>query len=259
MKFKTLFLIVILFSAFSCKNTTENTQEADEQKTTSKATPSIDIQPISHATMVLDWEETVFYVDPVGGAEAFKGKKEAHIILVTHVHGDHLNIETLEAVVSESSIIIAPPSVAERLSENLLSKTIVLANDETTNQLEFDITGVPMYNLREEALNFHEKGRGNGYLIEKDGYRVYISGDTEDIPEMRDLEGIDLAFICMNLPYTMTVGSAASAVAEFMPKTVIPYHFRGKDGFADVDAFERLVNENAPDVEVKRLDFYPVE
>ncbi len=259
MKLKSLFLAIVLISAFGCKNTSEKSPETEEPTTVSQVAPSIDIQPISHATMVLDWEGTILYFDPVGGKEAFAGKKEANILFVTDIHGDHFNIETLEAVVTESSIIIAPAAVAERLPENLLSKTVVLANNETTNQLGFDITGVPMYNLREEALQFHEKGRGNGYLIEKDDYRVYISGDTEDIPEMRDLQGIDLAFVCMNLPFTMTVESAADAVAEFLPKTVIPYHYRGREGFADVDAFEQLVKENAPEVEVRRIDFYPVE
>jgi len=257
MKLKTLFLIVILFTAFSCKNTAEKTTEVEDQTIVTKVIPSIDIQPISHATMVLEWEENVFYIDPVGGKEAFAGKKDATIILVTDIHGDHLNLETLEAVTSENAQIIAPKAVINQLPEGLKERVTQLENDQTIEKDGFTITGIPMYNLREEALQFHEKGRGNGYLIEKDGYRVYISGDTEDTPEMRDLQGIDLAFICMNLPYTMSVESAASAVAEFKPKTVVPYHYRGKDGFADVDTFERLVNENAPEVNVNRLDFYP--
>lgn len=259
MNLKNFILSLLVISVFACKNTSKENTETTEENTVTKTDPTIDVQPISHATMVLEWEEAVFYVDPVGGAEAFRDKKEAHLILVTDVHGDHLNLETLQAVANDSSIIIAPSAVTERFPDNLLAKTVVLANNETTNQLGFKITGVPMYNLREEALQFHEKGRGNGYVIEKDDYSVYISGDTEDIPEMRNLQNIDLAFVCMNLPYTMTVESAASAVADFKPATVMPYHYRGKDGFADVDTFEKLVNEQAPEVKVQRIDFYPNE
>ena len=98
-----------------------------------------------------------------------------------------------------------------------------------------------MYNLREEAKKFHEKGRGNGYVIEKNDKRVYISGDTEDIPEMRSLQNIDIAFVCMNLPYTMTVENAASAVLDFKPNKVYPYHYRGTEGLSDVSKFKSLV------------------
>lgn len=253
MKPTLLFFVAYLFF-ISCKEKQERTEPIDE-----KSTPVINIIPISHATMVLEWGEAVIYTDPVGGAEAFEGQPSPDIILVTDIHGDHLDVETLESIVSETSIIIAPAAVAEQFSEKLMQKAIVLANDETTEQLGFAFTGVPMYNLREEALQFHEKGRGNGYIIDKDDYRVYISGDTEDIPEMRNLQNIDMAFVCMNLPFTMTVESAASAVADFKPKTVVPYHYRGREGFSDVDTFERLVNEKAPEVEVRRIDFYPSE
>lgn len=261
MKSYTLILLLIITSHWSCKNTTETpvdeTTDVAEETTITKSEPSIAIHPISHATMVLEWDETVIYVDPVGGSETFAGMKDADLILVTDIHGDHLNLETLKAVKKDKSRIIAPQAVIDQLPEDMKVGVIALANNASVEQLAFTITGIPMYNLREEALKYHEKGRGNGYLIQRDDYRVYISGDTEDIPEMRSLKNIDLAFVCMNLPYTMTVESAASAVAEFKPKTVIPYHFRGTEGFADVDAFERMVNENAPNVEVKRLDFYP--
>jgi L-ascorbate metabolism protein UlaG (beta-lactamase superfamily) len=122
----------------------------------------------------------------------------------------------------------------------------------------FKITGVPMYNLRVAATKFHTKGRGNGYVIEKNGMKVYFSEDTEDIPEMRQLKNIDKAFVCMNLPYTMTVESAADAVLAFKPKHVYPYHYRGVDGLSDVAKFKELVNKGTPAVEVVQLNWYPV-
>src|SRR5690554_1106201 len=109
-----------------------------------------------------------------------------------------------------------------------------------------------MYNLREEALEFHPKGRGNGYIVELGGQRIYISGDTEDIPEMRALTDIDVAFVCMNLPYTMDVKQAASAVLEFEPAIVYPYHHRGQD----IQQFKELVDVAGKDIEVRLKDWY---
>ena len=114
-----------------------------------------------------------------------------------------------------------------------------------------------MYNLREEALKFHSKGRGNGYIITLGEERLYFSGDTEDIPEMRALKNIDKAFVCMNLPYTMTVASAASAVLEFKPKQIYPYHYRGTEGLSDVSQFKEIVNAGDDTIEVVQLDWYP--
>ena len=114
-----------------------------------------------------------------------------------------------------------------------------------------------MYNLGAEAQKFHPQGRGNGYLLEADGKRIYISGDTEDIPEMRALKDIDLAFICMNLPYTMTVDQAVDAVLEFKPKKVYPYHYRGSEGFSDVDRFKKEVEDKNPNIQVEVLNWYP--
>jgi L-ascorbate metabolism protein UlaG (beta-lactamase superfamily) len=112
-----------------------------------------------------------------------------------------------------------------------------------------------MYNLTEDRLNFHVKGRGNGYVITLKEERIYISGDTEDIVEMRNLKEIDYAFICMNLPYTMTVEQAASAVLEMKPKIVYPYHYRGQGGFSDIEKFRDLVSEDE-DIEVCFLEWY---
>jgi L-ascorbate metabolism protein UlaG (beta-lactamase superfamily) len=93
--------------------------------------------------------------------------------------------------------------------------------------------------------------------LERNGKRIYISGDTEDIPEMRNLKNIDIAFVCMNLPYTMTVEKAAEAVLAFKPKTVYPYHYRGENGFSDVAKFKSLVEADNPNIKVTQLDWYP--
>lgn len=218
---------------------------------------SFNIIPISHATMILKWDGVIIYVDPVGGTEAFNGQPKPDIVLITDIHGDHLNLETLAAVIVENTHIIAPKAVADKLPDDLKSKTKIIANGENSRVLKFKIGAIPMYNLRPEALKFHAKGRGNGYVIEKANKRIYISGDTEDIPEMRELKNIDMAFVCMNLPYTMTVESAADAVLAFKPKTVYPYHYRGTGGLSDVSKFKKLVNAGNSEIKIIQLDWYP--
>ena len=215
------------------------------------------ISPIEHATAVLEWNNVTIYVDPVGGAEAFAGQKAPDLILVTDIHGDHLSIETLQALDTQKSKIIVPQAVADKIPEEFTPQIDVLNNGDTKKRYGIMVEAVPMYNLREEALKFHEKGRGNGYVLNLGDQRLYFSGDTEDIPEMRALKDIDKAFVCMNLPYTMTEESAAHAVLEFRPKQVYPYHYRGRPDVSNVKKFKELVNTGDPEIEVVQLDWYP--
>lgn len=114
-----------------------------------------------------------------------------------------------------------------------------------------------MYNVPEAQDSRHVKGRGNGYIIEREGYRVYVAGDTGNTNELRSLRNIDMAFIPMNLPFTMSVEDAASAVVAFKPKQVYPYHYRQQDGFADVNKFKQLVDAANIDTDVVLLNWYP--
>lgn len=149
-------------------------------------------------------------------------------------------METLEAVADENTVIVAPAAVVEQLPEALESQARTLDNGSEMSLFDLTVLAIPMYNLTGDRLQYHDNGRGNGYVVTLGGQHVYISGDTEDIPEMRALENIDVAFICFNLPYTMTEEQAASAVLEFAPGIVYPYHYQG----SDVDAFTALVAEN---------------
>ncbi len=210
------------------ENTLEVNTSAKAFSTDNTKASEVRIIPIEHATAVLEWKNITVYVDPVGGPDAFKAQKSPDLILITDIHGDHFNLETLEALGTDKAKIIAPQAVADKLPKVFTPQIDVLNNGESKERYGITVEAVPMYNLREEALKFHEKGRGNGYILNFDNQRVYFSGDTEDIPEMRSLKNIDKAFICMNLPYTMTPESAADAVLEFKPKEVYPYHYRGK-------------------------------
>lgn len=212
------------------------------------------IQPIKHATMVLSFKSMCIYIDPTGGANAFKGLQAPDIIVITDIHGDHMDSKTIEAINSKNATLIVPQAVADKLPATMDKQKMVILNNGDEKTLEgIKFEAIPMYNLPEEATASHTKGRGNGYVLTIGGKRMYISGDTEDIEEMRALKNIDVAFVCMNLPYTMDVTQAASGVLAFKPRIVIPYHYRGQD----VNVFKKLVNEGNKDIEVKLLEWYP--
>lgn len=214
------------------------------------------IHPVHHASLTLTWNRTTILIDPAPRGEgsdpaaAFRGLPAPGIVLVTHEHGDHFNADVLSAVAG-SAPIVAPQSVADKLPDALKGQAKVLANGDTTEIEGIGIEAVPAYNITADRMNYHPKERGdNGYVLTFGDKRVYIAGDTEDTPEMRALADIDVAFLPMNLPYTMDVQHAADAVKAFKPKIVIPYHYGG----SDVEAFKADVGDAA---EVRLLDWYP--
>jgi L-ascorbate metabolism protein UlaG (beta-lactamase superfamily) len=213
------------------------------------------IHPIEHASLVMKWSDKTIAVDPVGGGTPFMDLGPADLILITDIHGDHLSIETVAILAKPEAVIICPEAVSEKFVKADRGRLTVLANGESARWGEATIEAIAAYNLTPERQNFHAKGRGNGYVLTLGGTRVYISGDTEDVPEMRALEDIDAAFVCMNLPYTMDVEAAADAVLAFKPKVVFPYHYRGKDGMSDLDQFQASVAKD-PGIEVRLLEWY---
>lgn len=215
----------------------------------------IRVQPVGHGSLILEWNSEVIYVDPYG-ADKYTGQKDPTIILITDIHGDHLNIETLEAINSKNAKFIVPQAVKDKLPESFQKNLFTLANGEARKVNDISISAIPMYNLPEMEDSRHPKGRGNGYIIDLGDKKVYISGDTEDIAEMRALEGIDVAFVCMNLPYTMNINQAASAVLDFKPKIIYPFHYRGQGGLADTEQFKKIVNEGDSAIDVRLRDWY---
>lgn len=212
------------------------------------------IQPITHATLVLKYNKKNIYIDPTGGAAAFSGVGAPDLILITDIHGDHFDPKTIEAINTAHAVMVVPQAVADKLpAETDKKKLVILKNGDKSGQAGISIEAVPMYNLPEAADAYHTKGRGNGYVLTIGGKRLYISGDTEDIPEMRALKGIDIAFVCMNLPYTMDVNQAAPGVLAFKPKVVYPYHYRGQD----VNTFKSLVNAGDKNIDVRLRNWYP--
>lgn len=215
------------------------------------------ISPVLHGSLVLQLDDITIFVDPYGGSEKFEAFSDADLIFITDIHGDHLNIETLTGLNTTNTKFIVPQAVADKMLKIQAKEKVIIANGEEKAIDNIKIEAIPMYNLPETDDSRHPKGRGNGYILTFGDTRVYISGDTEDIEEMRVLENIDIAFVCMNQPYTMTIDQAADAVKAFQPAIVYPFHFRGQDGLADVNAFKKTVEQSTDNVEVRLRNWYP--
>jgi len=214
------------------------------------------IQPIQHASLVLTVNNVTIYADPTG-ADNYKGMAAPNIILITDIHGDHFDMKTIEALKTATTTLVVPQVVADKIMGIDKSHLIILGNGGSNTVAGILIKAIPMYNLPESPSSRHTKGRGNGYVLTIGGRNIYISGDTQGIPEMRSLKDIDVAFVCMNLPYTMDVMEAADAVLAFKPKIVYPYHYRGQNGLSDTGAFKNLVDAGKKKIEVRLRNWYP--
>src|ERR1700722_9867300 len=209
-----------------------------------------EIKPLYHASLEIEAGGKIIVIDPAKPAN-FAGLPQADLILITDIHGDHLDPDLIKAESKPGTDIIAPAAVAKTVTT-----AKVIGNGEKTTWGAWTIEAIPMYNTTASrgpapGKLFHDKGRGNGYVLTYGGKRFYFSGDTEGIPEMRALKNIDVAFICMNLPYTMTPDEAADAVKAFHPKVAIPYHYKGQD----TAVFKKDLEGTG--IDVRLLDWYP--
>lgn len=208
----------------------------------------IKITPVYHSALEIEAGGKVIVVDPAKPA-VFTGLPQADLILITDIHGDHMDADLIKAESKAGTEIIAPPAVVKTITT-----ASPISNGEKKTWGGWTIEAIPMYNLTrgpKPGEFYHDKGRGNGYILTYGGTRIYLSGDTEGIPEMKALKNIDVAFICMNLPYTMTPEEAADAVKAFHPKVAIPYHYRG----SDPAVFQKALAGTG--IEVRLLEWYP--
>ncbi len=210
------------------------------------------VYPINHGSVAFTFAGKTIFVDPFGGAEKFADFDAPDIIFITDIHGDHHNPQTLEGLNTENTTFVVPQAVADAMDGKYQDQLVILANEETKEVMGMSVTGVAMYNLPDDEMSRHNKGRGNGYVIDFGGKHIYLSGDTEDVPEMRNLENIDIAFVCMNLPYTMDIYQAASAVVAFKPVVMYPYHHRGQD----IEKFKAIVELADIETDVRLKDWY---
>jgi L-ascorbate metabolism protein UlaG (beta-lactamase superfamily) len=211
------------------------------------------IHPINHASFVMRWNGKMIYSDPVGGATPYQGLPKADLIVITHSHSDHYHAGTIDAVRGKSVRIIAPQAVFNAMGATQRGLTTVLSNGANLDVIGLNVAAVPAYNLTNSN---HPQGVGNGYVLTIGGRRIFISGDTEDVPEIRALTQIDVAFLCMNIPFTMNITKAASTVRQMRPKVVYPYHYRNQDGsFADLTSFRSMVGTDLG-IEVRARTWY---
>ncbi len=237
MKIRTVFLALALWLTVA--------PAADTEKT---ATGDLVITPVRHGSVMLQWGGQVIHVDPWSKGD-YSSLPRADYIIITDLHGDHMDKGIVDKLKKESTVIVAPAAVAKTILE-----VQVIANGERKKFGPIEVEAVPMYNLQrgpQPGALYHTKGRGNGYVLTLGGKRVYFSGDTEAVPEMKALKSIDIAFLCMNLPYTMTPEEAAGAAKAFRPKIVYPYHYQGQDP----KAFAGLLKDEKG-IEVRLREWY---
>lgn len=182
---------------------------------------------IGHASVMFDFGGKIVHVDPMSAMGDYTRLPKADMILITHEHQDHFDPKAIEVLRTPETALVTTETVAARTKG-----AVIMKNGDTQTVKGFKIEAVPAYNLvhmRSEGVPFHPKGVGNGYIITFGTMRVYLAGDTENIPEMKNLKAIDIAFLPMNLPYTMTPGMAADAARSFNPAILYPYHFSETD------------------------------
>jgi L-ascorbate metabolism protein UlaG (beta-lactamase superfamily) len=194
---------------------------------------------LGHGSLMFTFNGQIIYIDPFSQVADYAQLPPADVILITHEHGDHLDLKALAHVRAKTTEVILTPACAAQVKGG-----IVLKNSDTQTVKGLTIEAVPAYNIvhqRSQGQPFHPKGVGNGYIITFGDKRVYIAGDTENIPEMKSLQHIDCAFLPMNLPYTMTPAMVADAARAFRPKILYPYHY----GDTDTAQLVALLKESA--------------
>lgn len=201
---------------------------------------------VGHGTLYLRWGGLVVHVDPVGEYADYRAMPKADLVLVTHDHSDHLDAAAIAAIRTSSTEVVLTEKCAAKV------KGTVMANGERRTIKGILVEAVPAYNIKHErsaGKPYHPKGEGNGYVLTLGGLRVYVAGDTENTPEMKALSSIDVAFLPMNLPYTMTPEMVADAARAFKPKVLYPYHY----GDTDPKRLASLLAGTGIDVRIRAL------
>lgn len=240
--FVILMMTVMLFSSLNAKN---ETYVSDTFKT--KNNREVKITFIKHGSLQIAYDNLLIQVDPVSMFADYSTFPKADIILITHEHEDHLDPKAIDALTKEKTVLVMNESSAKK-SGNAKAK-IMKNGDKMELPNQITLEAVPAYNTTPGREQFHPRSRDNGYILTIDGLRIYIAGDTEDIPEMKNLKNIDVAFLPVNQPYTMTVAQAVNAAKMFSPKVLYPYHF----GNTDVKPLEGLLKDSSIEVRLREM------
>jgi L-ascorbate metabolism protein UlaG (beta-lactamase superfamily) len=216
----------------------------NETDTIKTSAGDLKITFIGHGTLIFNFGGKVIHVDPYSTLADYNTLPKADLILLTHEHMDHLDLKALNAVRTEKTVVVLTETCAKQVQGGIL-----MMNGDVKTVEGLKIEAVPAYNIvhkRDTGQPFHPKGVGNGYIITFGDKRVYLAGDTENIPETKGLKNIDIAFLPMNLPYTMTPEMVADAAKAFKPKILYPYHF----GETDTSKVVSLL-KGIPEIEVR--------
>ena len=203
---------------------------------------------VGHATLIFAFGGKVIHADPYSRLADYGKLPKADVILITHSHGDHFDPKAIAALRKEGTTVVLTEKAADGMPGG-----IVMKNGETQTVEGIKIEAVPAYNLvhkRPTGEPFHPRGEGNGYVLTFGATRVYVAGDTENIPEMKELKGIAIAFLPMNLPYTMSPEMAADAAKAFRPKMLYPYHYGETD---PAELARLLAGEKEIEVRIRRM------
>lgn len=241
---KSIFIGIICF--FTLGIVVSSAYEKDVIKTSGG---DLTITFIGHGTLMMEFDGKVIHIDPVAMFGDYAELPKADLILVTHSHGDHLDVNTIELLKKESTQVVLTESCT-----TVYKNGEVIKNGESGTFAGIEVNAVPAYNIkhmRSEGNPYHPKGDGNGYILHFADKKVYVAGDTENIPEMASLKDIEVAFLPMNLPYTMTPEMVAEAAKTFHPKILYPYHFGNTDTNTLV---ELMKGQKETEVRIRKLE-----
>ena len=249
MKLKHLCMMAgAILGGAACSQTPEHGFEVDKMEAADGK--SLEILCIQHGSLGINYNGYQIYVDPVGEYADYTKLPKADVILITHHHSDHLDAAAVEMVRKPGMVIVANAEVGAQLPE-----AQIMGNGDELNPTPYlSVKAVPAYNTTEGHLQFHPQGRDNGFVLTLGGTKIYVAGDTENIPEMAELEGIDIAFLPVNQPYTMTPEQAADAVRMVQPKICYPYHYGLTDMATDLESLKALLADSGVEMRIRQME-----
>ncbi|MDO8897260.1 MAG: MBL fold metallo-hydrolase [Bacteroidales bacterium] len=238
----TIFMISLIFLSVFHMNV--NAQKIDFFETSAG---KLEIHHVGHSSLMFSFDGQIVHIDPYSRVSDYSQLPKADLILITHQHRDHLDTAAINKIHQENTQYIVAPICLETVSFE--GEVTVIGNGESTYFGSLKIEAVPAYNIvnkRDNGIPYHPKGEGNGYILTVGDKRIYVAGDTENIPEMSDFGKIDIAFLPMNLPFTMSPEMTAEAAKAVQPAVLFPYHY----GKTDTNEIIQLL-KNSPEIEIR--------